>query len=136
MPHPEAWRKVIMVKIRRAKRVFLALIASTVAFVPIAVATSAVAQATTVATTLGSSPDDNGFCGVRVAGPTYAGGGEYTYEINNKCSQGYHFAVYLPDVGRYAIGSKSGTTCQWAPAYSYDYYWAPSPDPNWYIVNC
>jgi hypothetical protein len=118
---------MMALKVLRVKKASKALLASLVIALPLAVASIPVTSSPAYA--------DSGFCGVRVSGPIWAGS-SYVYELHNKCGSGYHWAVYLPTYGRYAVGSSSGTRCQWDPAYSYDYYWSPSPDPNWYIVNC
>lgn len=84
-----------------------------------------------------ATPNDPSFCGVRHAGPVYAGGGEFLYEVRNKCSGTYNWKVYLPSVGRYAVGSISGTACQEDPGNNtISSYWAPAADTNWYILNC
>jgi hypothetical protein len=84
-----------------------------------------------------ATPYDPGFCGVRHAGPVYAGGGEFLYEVRNKCSGTYNWKVFLPSVGHYAVGSVSGTACQADPGNNtISNYWAPAADPDWYIVNC
>ncbi len=82
-----------------------------------------------------AAPNDPGFCGVRDSGPIHAGS-EFVYGVYNKCGYAYTWKVYLPSVGRYAVGSSSGKTCQSDPAYIVSYYYAPAPDPNWYILNC
>jgi hypothetical protein len=82
-------------------------------------------------------PNDPGFCGVRVAGPTLAGV-DFTYTMENKCATGYYFKVLLPISGRYATASDgTGGQCEFNPGYgTLTSYYAATADPSWEIQLC
>ena len=89
----------------------------------------AVVVALFAAAALGSAPAqaDPGFCGVRVQGPTFAGGLMNAYTIRNKCRRTHRFAIR-------AYGRRTRCRSVWPRAYAT--FLSAYADPNWRIVNC
>lgn len=112
-----------MKKFTRTKVVFASVIAGlSLAAVP----SSAFAKAV---------PNDPGFCGVRHSGPTWAGR-TVTYVVSNRCASTYSFAVFLPRLSRWAIGSNTDTACQTVQGGGEGTWWYTYADPNWSIRVC
>jgi hypothetical protein len=83
----------------------------------------------------GSAPAaqaDPGFCGVRVAGPTYVGPPTklvWAYTVRNTCERTIQFRVYLRTPGRY-------TLCSAIDPHGYHTYTIGSADTNWEVRVC